>query len=221
MKSRLAFFCAFFAATMGVSYAQGLAASPKEAAAKPSNTPAPNNSSAGNAFSTEVTGPITTEIYSDKASFDSNNRVGVFIGNVKVIDPRFTLQSDKLTVHINKAESQGLENAVAEGNVAVVREKAATGDGPVERSVGRSDKAVYTGKTGDVELTGNPRVQQGMNSHVATSPDTVMVLNQRGQLTTQGPSRTEIHQEAKDEADKKEKKAEKNGDKKADAPVKP
>jgi hypothetical protein len=42
---------------------------------------------------------------------------------------------------------------------------------------------------------GNPRVQQGTNMHIATSPDTVMILNQEGQLTTHGPSRTEIRQE--------------------------
>ena len=48
---------------------------------------------------------------------------------------------------------------------------------------------------GNVELTGKPRVQQGVNMHIATSPDTVMILNQEGQLTTRGPSRTEIRQE--------------------------
>jgi lipopolysaccharide export system protein LptA len=61
--------------------------------------------------------------------------------------------------------------------------------------VGRSDKAVYTAKDGRFELTGNPRVQQGMNTHVATSPDTVMILNEAGQLETHGPSRTEIRQD--------------------------
>jgi hypothetical protein len=36
-----------------------------------------------------------------------------------------------------------------------------------------------------------------MNTHIATSPDTVMVVNQNGQLTTHGASRTEIRQEPK------------------------
>jgi hypothetical protein len=45
-------------------------------------------------------------------------------------------------------------------------------------------------------LTGSPRVQQGLDTHIATSPDTVMVLNQDGHLTTHGPSRTEIRQES-------------------------
>ena len=35
--------------------------------------------------------------------------------------------------------------------------------------------------------------------HVSTAADTVMILNAAGQLTTHGPSRTEIHQEAKDD----------------------
>jgi lipopolysaccharide export system protein LptA len=60
--------------------------------------------------------------------------------------------------------------------------------------VGRADKAVYTAKDGRFELTGNARVQQGLNTHVATSPDTVMILNEVGQLETHGPSRTEIRQ---------------------------
>jgi hypothetical protein len=38
-------------------------------------------------------------------------------------------------------------------------------------------------------------VQEGLNMHVATSPDTVMVINQNSQLTTHGPSRTEIRQQ--------------------------
>ena len=65
-------------------------------------------------------GPITTEIYADEAFFDSNENIGIFTGRVKVIDPRFNLQSEKLTVYISKGEKQGLEKAIAEGNVAVV-----------------------------------------------------------------------------------------------------
>ncbi|MGZ5552420.1 MAG: hypothetical protein ACXWHF_02150, partial [Chthoniobacterales bacterium] len=48
-----------------------------------------------------------------------------------------------------------------------------------------------------VELRGSPRVQSGLNTHIATSPDTVMVMTQDGKLTTTGPSRTEIRQEPK------------------------
>jgi lipopolysaccharide transport protein LptA len=139
--------------------------------------------------------PIVTQIYSDEASFETEKRIGVFTGHVRVFDPRFNLQSDKLTVFIHKEEGEGLEKAIAEGNVGVVRDKPDPKGGPPSKAVGLSDKAVYTSSDGNVELTGSPRVQMNLDSHVATSPDTVMILNQNGHLTTHGPSRTEIRQE--------------------------
>jgi lipopolysaccharide transport protein LptA len=147
----------------------------------------------------QPTGPITTEIYADEAFFDSNKSIGIFTGKVKVTDPRFNLQSDKLTVFISKGENQGLEKAIAEGNVAVVRDRPDPNGGPPTRAVGRSEMATYIASSGDVELKGSPRVQQGLNTHIGTSPETVMVINQNGQLNTHGPSRTEIRQEPKDE----------------------
>jgi lipopolysaccharide transport protein LptA len=143
---------------------------------------------------------IVTEIYADKAVFDSTKSLGVFSGHIIVIDPRFQIQGDKLTIYLSKNQGEGLEKAVVEGNVGVVRDRADPGGGPPSRMVGRSDKAVYIAKTGNFELTGNPRVQQGMNTHVATSPETVMVLNEKGELQTTGPSRTEIRQPPKSEA---------------------
>ena len=53
---------------------------------------------------------------------------------------------------------------------------------PAMRSVGRAERVVYSAIDGNVELTGTPRVQSGLNMHVATSPDTVMVINQSGTL---------------------------------------
>src|SRR6266481_1065506 len=140
-------------------------------------------------------GPTTTEIYSDEAFFDSNKNMGIFSGRVKVVDPRFNLQSDKLTVFITKGQNQSLEKAIAEGNVGLVRDRPDPNGGPPTHAVGRADKATYTAATGDVELRGTPRVQEGANMHVATSPDTVMIINQNSQLSTHGPSRTEIRQQ--------------------------
>jgi lipopolysaccharide transport protein LptA len=139
--------------------------------------------------------PTTTEIYSDEAFFDSTKNMGIFSGRVKVIDPRFNLQSDKLTVFITKGQNQSLEKAIAEGNVGLVRDRPDPSGGPPTRAVGRADKATYTAATGDVELAGTPRVQEGPNMHVATSSDTVMVISQNSQLRTHGPSRTEIVQQ--------------------------
>ena len=143
--------------------------------------------------------PTTTEIYSDEAFFDSTKNMGIFSGRVKVTDPRFNLQSDKLTVFITKGQNQSLEKAIAEGNVGLLRDRPDPNGGPPTRAIGRADKATYIAATGDVELRGTPRVQEGPNMHVATSPDTVMVINQNSQLTTHGPSRTEITQQPKEE----------------------
>ena len=125
--------------------------------------------------------------------------MGIFSGRVKVVDPRFNLQSDKLTVVITKGENQSLEKAVAEGHVGLVRDRPGANGSPPTRAVGRSDKATYTASTGDVELVGTPRVQEGANMHVATSPDTIMVISQNSQLRTHGPSRTEIVQQPNDQ----------------------
>ncbi len=159
-----------------------------------------DKSSGPNLFSSTAAGqqsdqPTTTQIYADEAFFDSTKNMGIFSGRVKVVDPRFNLQSDKLTVFITKGQNQSLEKAIAEGNVGLVRDRPDPKGGPPTRAVGRSDKATYTATTGDVELVGTPRVQEGPNLHVATSPDTVMVVSQNSQLRTHGPSRTEIVQQ--------------------------
>ena len=168
---------------------------------KPASSPKKKTEDTGkNLFGAEsTTGPITTEIYADEASFDSTKNKGVFTGHVKVIDPRFNLQSDKLTVYLRKGEDQGLEKAIADGNVGVVRDRPDPNGGPPMHAVGRSEHAVYNATDGNVELTGMPKVQQGLNMHIATSAETVMVINQDGHLNTHGPSRTEIRQEPKEE----------------------
>src|SRR5438128_10226204 len=143
--------------------------------------------------------PTTTEIYADAAFFDSTKNIGIFSSRVKVVDSRFNLQSDKLTVFITKGQNQSLEKAIAEGNVGLIRDRPDANGGPPTRAVGRADKAIYTASTGDVELAGTPRVQEGPNLHVATSPDTVMVISQNSQLRTHGPSRTEIVQQPNDQ----------------------
>jgi lipopolysaccharide transport protein LptA len=197
--------------------ASASSASPSPKAEKPAKAKAKNKdkkkddkSPGTNLFGPGAAGqqsnePTTTEIYSDEAFFDSTKNIGIFSGRVKVIDPRFNLQSDKLTVFITKGESQSLEKAIAEGNVGLVRDRPAANGGPPTRAVGRCDKATYTATTGDVELAGTPRVQEGPNLHVATSPDTVMVISQNSQLRTHGPSRTEIVQQPNEDQTKENK----------------
>jgi lipopolysaccharide transport protein LptA len=177
-------------------------ATPQKLSGEKAGSEKPDKSSPTTLFGNALqsTEPTTTEIYADEAFFDSTKSMGIFSGRVKVTDPRFNLQSDKLTVFISKGQNQSLEKAVAEGNVGLVRDRPDPNGGPPTRAIGRADKAVYTASTGDVELTGTPRVQEGLNMHVATSPDTVMIINQNSQLTTHGPSRTEIRQQPKEQA---------------------
>ena len=186
------------------------ATSPKKPKKQQQPAEKENKSPANSLFGQSAMGlntnePTTTEIYADEAFFDSTKNMGIFSGRVKVTDPRFNLQSDKLTVFITKGENQGLEKAIAEGNVGLVRDRPDPNGGPPTRAVGRADKATYTAATGDVELRGTPRVQEGPNMHVATSPDTVMIINQNSHLTTHGPSRTEIRQEPDDDQAKQKK----------------
>jgi lipopolysaccharide transport protein LptA len=188
------FACLFVAVTVRSEHSP----SPAAAAKKPTESPSAVSKLMGAGNPPGSNAPTTTEIYADDAFFDSNKNIGIFTGHVKVTDPRFNLQSDKLTVFISKSENQGLEKAIAEGNVGVVRDRPDPNGGPPTHAVGRSETATYIAATGDVELRGNPRVQQGENTHIATSPDTVMFLNQKGQLTTHGASRTEIKQQPKD-----------------------
>jgi lipopolysaccharide transport protein LptA len=198
-----------FGTRLPAQIAAAPAGSPVQAnkAEKPKNNKAKNKdkkkedkSSGTNLFGSGAAGkqsdqPTTTEIYADEAYFDSAKNMGIFSGRVKVVDPRFNLQSDKLTVFITKGQNQSLEKAIAEGNVGLVRDRPDPNGGSPTRAVGRADKATYTANNGDVELVGTPRVQEGPNLHVATSPDTVMIVSQNSQLRTHGPSRTEIVQQ--------------------------
>lgn len=202
-----------FAFFLGIFVGREMPAQGLSAETLTSPTPRPKKEKATAKKPNEPTEPITTEIYADKALFDSAKSIGIFTGRVIVKDPRFNVQSDKLTVYMTKGageegpntseqnatqqQGQTLEKAVAEGNVGVVRDKPSEDGGPPTHSVGRSDIAIYTTVDGNVELRGSPRVQNGLNTHVATSPDTVMVMTQDGKLTTTGPSRTEIRQEPK------------------------
>ena len=212
---RLAVLVLFIACAAGGRLSAQIAAAPavspapvrkaeKAAKAKPKDSEKEDKSPASKLFGSSAAGaqsnePTTTQIYADEAFFDSTKNMGIFSGRVKVIDPRFNLQSDKLTVFITKGQNQSLERAIAEGNVGLVRDRPDPNGGAPTRAVGRADKAIYTAATGDVELRGTPRVQEGLNMHVATSPDTVMVINQNSQLSTHGPSRTEIRQQPDEE----------------------
>jgi lipopolysaccharide export system protein LptA len=154
-----------------------------------------------------------------EAQFDTKTRIGVFIGNVKVVDPQFTMTSDRLTVHLNKdEEGGGLNDAEANGNVIIVHvnqpktqagqaQSAGAATPTVQPAVpsqtgtqtqqpvtstGKAEKALYEAKDGSITLTGWPQVTQGANTHIATAPGVKMVLYKDGRMQTYGSTRTLI-----------------------------
>lgn len=158
-----------------------------------------------------------TEITATKeATFDEKTRIAVFLGNVRVKDPQFNLAADKLTAFMKKAPAadrtpassdpnatkpavdgkkeggSGLDRAIAEGHVVITQDKPSEIGKPPVRYVGRGKKADYNATTGEVTLSGNPQVQQGINTHIATEESTVMIMQKGGQMKTLGGSRTLI-----------------------------
>lgn len=87
----------------------------------------------------------------------------------------------------------GLERAIAEGHVVIIQEKAATDGGQPQRNVGKAQRADYNATTGDIVLSGMPEVSQGINTQIATSPETTMTMNRDNKvMKTRGPSKTVI-----------------------------
>ena len=154
-----------------------------------------------------------------EAQFDTKTRTGVFVGNVKVVDPQFTLTADRLTVHLNKdQDGGGLNEADAQGHVVIVHvnqpktqtqptqpagastpsgQTATATPAPAQAqqppvSVGKADNALYEAKDGTMTLTGWPQVTQGLNTHIAIAPGVKMVLYKDGRMQTFGSTRTLI-----------------------------
>ena len=105
-------------------------------------------------------------------------------------DPSFLLSADRLTVFLT-ADRSGIERAVAEGNVVIVQRAAGEAE-ENKAAVGRAQRAEYLPADGRATLSGSPQIQQGINRHIATSPETRMILHRDGRASTVGPSRTVI-----------------------------
>jgi lipopolysaccharide export system protein LptA len=97
-------------------------------------------------------------------------------------------------------KANGLQSAIAEGAlyrpVVIVQDKPASGTDEAQHNVGIAQKADYNADTGDVKLTGWPRVSQGIDTQIATSESTIMIMNKDGKtMRTIGPSRTVIQEQ--------------------------
>jgi LptA/(LptD N-terminal domain) LPS transport protein len=159
---------------------------------------------------TEAKGP--TEITAkDDVQFDVQTRTAVFSGGVKVVDPQFTMTSDKLIVTMNRQEDGGgMKEARAEGNVIIVHANQAKTDAkpgatptPAAQptptpamvySTARSQRAIYNAKDESLTLLGWPQITEGINTHISTEEGTRMILYRDGHMKTIGASRTILQQ---------------------------
>jgi lipopolysaccharide export system protein LptA len=185
-------------------------------APQPQKPPAPGRRSGGGNNLPDPSGNslFTTITAQKRLLLDSLGKEATFWGDVKVVDPRFSLACEKLTVFFRdktgianaiegKDAKEGkagkeagevpadgaLERVVAEGDVVIFQEK--TNDrGEIERSVGRAHKAVYDTKTGNISLSGWPQVEQKQNTIVAMEESTVILLNRKGTLEVLGHSKS-------------------------------
>ncbi|HEY0791819.1 MAG TPA: hypothetical protein VGD78_12220 [Chthoniobacterales bacterium] len=208
MKPAVSFFrAAWFLAQVAVGdVAMGADPSPKPAAGADAakGDKKPNDLFGGDKNSSKGPTEITAK---EEAQFDVQGRSAVFFGSVKVVDPQFTMTSDKLTVHMNREQDGGgLQTAEGEGHVLIVHlnqpRPTAAGSSPPPtggpapgepvRSTGTGERAIYEAKDGSVTLLGWPQVTQGLNTHIATEPGVKMVIYRDGHMKTYGSTRTVI-----------------------------
>lgn len=174
---------------------------------------AEENAKKGSGPASATSKPPTEIVAKKSASFDEKTRVAIFVGQVRVKDPQFDLSSDKLTAFLakelkeaasgaqNPASSQtmgGLERIIAEGHVVIVQGKPGEKPGETTRYVAKAARAEYDTKTEELKLTGWPQVQQGINSHVAVTENTIMYLSKGGQMRTEGYSKTLIQEQVEE-----------------------
>jgi lipopolysaccharide export system protein LptA len=100
----------------------------------------------------------------DEVQFDGSARMAVFLGSVKVIDPQFTMTTDKLTVWMNKQEDGGgLRDAQAEGNVIIVHANPQKNNGQAEAGASPTttpvaNTAIFSQATPSASPNASPQV---------------------------------------------------------------
>jgi len=103
------------------------------------------------AAETEPAGGVedVTVITSDRLTFDARNRFALFEYNVLVTDPKMQMAADKLTVSFD--EKGQAKTIKAEGRVTITQ---------ADRTA-QSAMATYDVDSGQIVLTGKPRVTRG------------------------------------------------------------
>ena len=161
-----------------------------------------------------------TEITADNAAFNNKTHIAIFNGKVIVVNPDFNVTCEKLTAYLKHDEKRaaaapdakpkpgpeatpapatatksrgGLEKAIAEmpngGRVIITQDKKEA-DGSVTNSIGKADKAVYNATTGDITLTGNPEIRQGISKVLPAEEGVTLILNRDGRYHAIGRTKT-------------------------------
>ena len=94
----------------------------------------------------------TTTITSDRLEFDYKEYIALFEGHVKIVDPQFTMTSDKMLIFFENTNSVSRVDAVGHVHMESLDRKATCG------------KAVYTRNNGAIVMTIDPIVTKGENT---------------------------------------------------------
>ncbi len=151
------------------------------------------------------------------AFFDANRGYGIYVGDVKARHPQMYIECEELEIYMAKHESSMLDPkpkaTQKDTDILAPRKKTGNEAPPIERAdargpmvtvekmtengelqVGHCKHLIYDGKTRNTTLLEWPQVQAGNKLHKATEPGCVMVIDQKGMLTTTGGHETIILQ---------------------------
>ncbi len=96
-------------------------------------------------------GGVNTEIRSDRLVYDEDQALAEFDGNVRMRDPRASLNSEKVRLHLKENSEIDWIEALSEVIIQSDDRKAL------------ADRAIYYADEGRFELEGDPKVMQGQN----------------------------------------------------------
>ncbi len=156
----------------------------------------------------------TAIIDADNSVFDPNAGIVIYTGHVKARHPQFYIECEELIVHLVKEEpskakaapmkndpispgkgtkekQSGIKKAFASGPRVLIEKK--NPDGELQRAFCR--RAEYDGITGNMKMRDNPQVQTGNVMQMATTPDTEMTFDQKGNFSSNRSTRTVIMQD--------------------------
>lgn len=149
------------------------------------------------------------------AFFDANKGYGIYVGDVKARHPQMYIECEELELFMTRQEGGvlGAGKSPPSKDADIVMAKKGSDAPPIEKAdargpmvtvekisdqgelqVGHCKHLIYDGKTNTTTLLDWPQVQAGNKLHKATEAGCVMIIDQKGMLTTTGGHQTIILQ---------------------------